>query len=126
MVAYSFQPQFIDPTLSGRKIHTIRAEGRRRHARPGEALQHYVGMRTKHCRLFARSTCLQILPICIDFLRMYPGDTVRIGEKLQMWGTDLDAFALNDGFAAWTQMRTFWAKHHPNVLQFRGLIIYWK
>lgn len=125
MVAYSYQREFIDPTLSGRKTHTIRREGKRRHARPGEALQHYTAMRTKQCRLFARSTCLKVLPIRINFSAMYPGDTVTIDDGPRIWQGDLEPFAQADGFNDWNAMRAFWDRHHPNVPLFFGLIIYW-
>lgn len=41
MVAYSFQPRFAAPIEQGLKTHTLRAAGKRRHARVGEALQLY-------------------------------------------------------------------------------------
>lgn len=50
MVAYSFHPRFVDAILGGTKRQTIRMH-RRRHARPGEEMQLYAGMRTRHCRL---------------------------------------------------------------------------
>jgi hypothetical protein len=46
MVAYSFAPQFIDTIRSGTKCQTIRPIGKRRHARTGEPVQLYTGMRT--------------------------------------------------------------------------------
>lgn len=52
----SIQRHFVDPVLIGRKPKSNRALGKRRHARSGDAIQLYVGMRTKHCRLFARAT----------------------------------------------------------------------
>ena len=38
----------------------------------------------------------------------------------------LDAFAQRDGFKDWAELRSFWAKHHPKVAVFHGLIIYWR
>lgn len=49
MVAYSFRPLFVPQIQAGLKRQTIRAH-RRRHARPGEPVQIYTGMRTRHCR----------------------------------------------------------------------------
>jgi hypothetical protein len=46
VVAYSFRQQFRPPILAGTKRQTIRAD-RKRHARPGEQLQLYTGMRTR-------------------------------------------------------------------------------
>ena len=48
MVAYSFKRRFREPILAGSKQQTIRAD-RKRHARRGEALQLYTGMRTTQC-----------------------------------------------------------------------------
>lgn len=126
MVAYSYQPQFIDPTLSGRKIHTIRAVGKRRHARPGEKLQHYVGMRTKQCRLFARSTCIETLPIRLAFLRDPNDDMVQIEGKRPWVMSGLDEFAYHDGFDSWVQLRAFWKLKHDAELKWDGVIIYWR
>ena len=50
MPAYNFQKQFAPLVESGQKRQTIRAIGKRRHARPGESLQLYTGQRTKACR----------------------------------------------------------------------------
>lgn len=126
MVAYSFQPQFVDPIRSGRKQQTVRAIGKRRPIRPGEALQIYTGMRTRSCRLVARAVCSNVQPIRIEFSTMYPGDVVKIGNGPRIWAGDLDPFAQSDGFDDWQAMRGFWSKHHPHLLLFVGVIIYWK
>lgn len=125
MVAYSFQKMFADPIIMGGKTQTIRAH-RRRHAREGEELQLYTGMRTKQCRLIGRATCLCTIPIRIEFSTMYPGDVVVVGDGPRIWQGDLDRFARSDGFDGWKAMRAFWEKHHPNMLLFTGVIIYWK
>lgn len=125
MVAYSFQKQFVDPIQSGRKAQTIRALGKRRHAQQGDALQLYTGMRTKHCRLIARAKCWGMDTISISFSSMYPGDEVRIGVGPRIWQQDLEPFAMSDGFSSWSAMKEFWRQHHPNVLVFHGVIIYW-
>lgn len=126
MVAYSFQPQFIDPILSERKTQTIRAVGKRRHARPGEALQLYTAMRTKQCRIVGRAVCLSVSPIKISFSKMYPGDVITLDGAPRIWQGDLDPFAIADGFTSWAEMRQFWEKHHPSLLQFHGFLIRWK
>lgn len=108
MTAYSFKAQFADPILAGSKGGTIRAD-RRRHARPGEELQLYTGMRTKHCRLIARKTCIAIEPITLVF---DPSWWVRLGtleNHRDLHGKELDRFAQFDGFVSWTQMMRFWA-----------------
>jgi hypothetical protein len=62
MVAYSFQPMFELPIVLGTKRQTIRAAGKRRHARAGDTLQLYLGMRTPRCRLLATASCADIRP----------------------------------------------------------------
>jgi uncharacterized protein YqfB (UPF0267 family) len=124
MVAYSFQQQFIEPILSGRKNGTIRANGKRRHARPGEELQLYVGMRTKSCRLVANSQCQGVEPIRILFSKDGHHDTIRI-RKATIRGYALDAFAMTDGFGSWVEMRAFWREHHPGVDLFEGVWVRW-
>lgn len=81
MVAYSYKGRFVAPIrvglglpvfdlhyelggyLPGQPIlpkrQTIRANGRRRHARPGETLQHYRGMRTTKCFKIGAGRCFQ-------------------------------------------------------------------
>lgn len=63
MVAYNFQTDFKPAILSGRKLSTIRPNGKRRHAVAGDELQLYVGMRTSSCCLLLRVPCLFSRPI---------------------------------------------------------------
>lgn len=65
MVAYSYKARFVEPIrlglepgpwIPGMKRQTIRAD-RKRHARPGEEIQHYRGMRTRQCFLIGRAIC---------------------------------------------------------------------
>ena len=39
MVAYNFQARFAPDVAAGRKLQTIRAEGRRTHAKAGDRVQ---------------------------------------------------------------------------------------
>lgn len=110
MVAYSFQKQFVEPILDGTKRHTIRANrfGRSRHARPGEALQLYYGMRTKHCRKIADATCATVLPILI-----YRPSGLILGVNIDGVAVqDLEAFARSDGFESLAAMSQFWTAKH--------------
>lgn len=121
MVAYSFQKRFIAPILSGRKAQTIRAVGKRRHARPGDFLQLYSGMRTKHCRLILETRCVSVHSITIVTGFAW---SVTIDGDYRL--TSLDEFAQRDGFAHLADMQAFWAKHHPDVVRFDGWLIEWK
>lgn len=121
MVAYSFKKQFAEPILLGSKRQTIRAD-RRRHARPGEQLQLYTGMRTKHCRLIARATCTDVERVMLDFSNY---GVVKIGDTVLFSDARMQEFARSDGFASWADMRNFWRENHPGTDVFEGVLIMW-
>ncbi|MGE4293315.1 MAG: hypothetical protein AB7E32_14035 [Desulfovibrio sp.] len=121
MPAYNFQAKFAPLVESGEKRQTIRAIGKRRHARPGERVQLYTGMRTKACRKLVTPdpVCTKVLPI-----RM---------EKNQQGGlnVDLDGVAVNalrtaeaDGFRTAHEMLEFFERTHG--LPFEGVLIRWE
>ena len=123
MVAYSFQKVFAPKIEIGEKTHTMRMPrtGRSRHARPGEQLQLYVGMRTKHCRkIIADQTCTFSVPMLIKAETVkgltFIGIADESGRKpfIKTFETpnDLDAFAVKDGFENIAAMTAFWAKHN--------------
>lgn len=118
MVAYSFKRMFVPALLTKRKIGTIRAE-RKRHARPGEEVQLYQGMRTKSCTLIGRARCQHVWPIWLDF----QADQVHVLDPGKALGriADLDVFAQGDGFDDWSQLRSFWC----DVSSFYGCWIVW-
>ena len=58
MVAYSFKARFVPLIREGLKTQTIRAQ-RSRHARPGELIQLFSGMRTHLCEKIVPD------PVCI-------------------------------------------------------------
>lgn len=123
MVAYSFKKQFAAPILDRTKGGTIRLD-RKRHARPGEELQLYTGMRTKQCRLITRQTCLDALPIALNF----PVDAVLLSIRrhpLKRFNL-LDIFARFDGFPDWAALKAFWREEHGADLKpFSGNHIRW-
>ena len=131
MVAYSFKKQFGPPILAGTKAQTIRAD-RKRHARPGEELQLYPGMRTKHCKLVARVPCLEVAPIRIELPRARQVPEVMVfkpdGDLARHILTPraLQNFAQADGFRDFDEMHAFWCAEHPGVDTFHGVLIRWK
>lgn len=122
MTAYNFRQCFIEPILDGRKRQTIRAP-RKRHARPGEEIRLYTGMRTQYCKLIASVRCLDVKPIAILFDADPRNEHVLVPGVT--WQT-LDHFARQDGFAAWAEFKAFWAEHHPGTNEFRGVLIRWQ
>lgn len=124
MVAYSFNPRFIEPIRQGMKSQTIRATGLRRHARPGELLQLYSGMRTAHCvKILPDVPCLEVMQVEITFQAGCIASVTADGVRVR----DLDAFAFRDGFADAVDMWSFWRDHHPEAIEtgFKGVVIEW-
>ncbi len=128
MVAYSLQKRFEERILDGTKFHTIRGH-RRRHARPGEELQLYTGMRTRQCRLICRARCVEVQPIVLVFdgrdrfsLPAKDYESVCDPEGNER---ALDRLAVNDGFTDWADLKAFWREQHPGVDRFEGVLISW-
>ncbi len=150
MVAYSFKKQFSWPIKIGLgsakpdsfgaplpKRQTIRALGKRRHARAGEMLQLYTGMRTKQCQSIGIAKCTQVRDIVITFKK--PG-MIAIGgtempdgehqKQAHYAGGGLNDFARKDGFRDWADMVEFWRKTHGTkkggLRTFVGVLIEWE
>lgn len=153
MPAYGFKAQFVAPIWVGLnrlmpdlperypraetgikpKRQTIRAEGKRRHARPGETLQLYTAMRTKQCWKIGDALCKNVRPIRLEFHDGF--DVVKIAGE-DAFGADgpdiekLDAFAQRDGFPTWDHLLTFWDENHDRIVSkrgvFDGLLIEWE
>jgi hypothetical protein len=122
MVAYSFKRQFADPIRTRRKTQTIRAE-RKRHARVGETLQLYTGMRTKQCMLIGTAVCASLNPITMDLGKavIFIAGQEPIGRRFR-----LDEFARGDGFEDWEGLRAFWKENHAAIERWSGVIITWR
>ncbi|WP_375454807.1 hypothetical protein [uncultured Methylobacterium sp.] len=127
MVAYSFKARFAAPILAGTKAQTIRAEraGRSRHARPGEQLQLFTGMRTKACRLLATPPCIAVMPILMVFSWPAACDLVVV-DGIQLAPSSMARFARADGFETAADMAAFWAAEHPGIENFQGALIRWQ
>lgn len=130
MVAYSFKQRFVKPIEVGLssvslsfdpppKRQTIRAHGKRRHARPGEELQLYYGMRTKQCRLIGRARCISVEPIKIEVFAA--AFQIYVGGK----NVDREAMAQEDGFQDAADMWSFWEREH-GIGTFKGVLIRWE
>jgi hypothetical protein len=148
MVAYGFKKQFIEPIMIGLgaplsvdafaagmdefgnvarprgKRQTIRAIGKRRHARPGETIQLYTAMRTKQCRKLGEARCLSVQPI-----KLFIGPAsigVDIDGEYFCGSTRTKEFAQSDGFADVEEMIRFWMENHPGAREFSGMLIKWE
>ena len=123
MVAYSFQRRFCDQIVRFEKRQTIRLP-RKRHARPGEPVQLYFGMRTKHCR-----KQVSLDPICksVDPIRFHvpsDGSLARVEPPDREMRPVSDRFAQLDGFDDADDFTRFWLEHH-GAGEFQGVLIRW-
>jgi len=114
MVAYNFQARFASDVEAGRKLRTIRAGGKRRHAQFGDPLQLYTGMRTRGCRLLRTAKCTGSMFCLIS------EEGVTLGDQPQ---TSLDEFARADGFQDFENMKQWFRDTHG--LPFIGRMIEW-
>lgn len=121
MVAYSFQPRFAQPIVDGLKRQTIRLP-RKRHARPGEHLQLYTGMRTRQCRLISRATCVSVHEIELFSYSCGLIDVTIDGHDFE---GNMNDFARADGFDGLTDMWNFWNRMH-GWGEFHGMLIRWE
>lgn len=140
MVAYSFRSRFVDPIMVGLglapphardvppKMHTVRAIGKKRHARPGEVVQLYTGLRTKSARLIATAVCTRTAPIMIDFsaLSTTEGVVAVLIDGTLLTEKETIAFVRSDGFRTITDFVEFWYGTHDFDKLFEGIIIYWE
>lgn len=120
MVAYSFQKRFAPLIREGLKTQTIRAD-RKRHARPGEMLQLFTGMRTAWCeKIIPDPICTAVLPVAIGWAS---ARITRI-EVGMIPVRNLDHFASADGFTDIEDMTAFWLERH-GARPFEGVVIEW-
>lgn len=145
MVAYSFNPIFADQVANLTKRQTIRAD-RGRHARPGERVQLFTGMRTRQCRKLVDPdpVCFSVKPVTIITVGAWQLDYLGAISVDVPWLTaeEIEAFAIADGFgvdqvgdwkmrmhgvagSARYNMGAFWHDTH-GVDVFRGWLIEWE
>jgi hypothetical protein len=106
MAAYNFQERFVGPILSGTKTQTIRPVGKRRHAKPGERLQLYTGMRTASCRKILEEdpVCLQVQSVELNFLPTDVSNWLIAVDGQFLLREAFDEFASRDGFNSIEEM----------------------
>ena len=128
MVAYSFRGRFVPRHVEGSKTQTIRAD-RPRHARPGEMVQLYRGMRTRACvKIVPDRLCIGADPVALRF----DGKGELVSASIAgVPVADLPGFAFADGFDSPEDMARFWRQTHDFVgfwgaeFIFTGVLIRW-
>lgn len=121
MVAYNFQARFADQVATGCKRQTIRLRGKRRHARHGDALQLYMGMRTKACRKLFEAACTHTAEIRIE--RSEEGHVEIKIDGARLDALECYAIAVQDGFSSLAEMVGWFEDQHG--LPFEGVVIQW-
>lgn len=133
MVAYNFKDRFVWPIKVGLglakqdsfgapkpKRQTIRAYGKRRHAREGETLQLYTAQRTRQCKKIADVRCTEVHRVII-----WPDVMAIMLNGVIMTARQITKFARSDGFADAHDMQAFWRKEHGDS-KFEGVLIRWE
>lgn len=126
MPAFNFKAQFADAVFDGHKRQTIRAPRKdgRPHAKAGDALALYTGMRTKSCRLLRRAICTRVAHVRIHGTDMFlDGLQLPCSIMHRCEGITDNEFARADGFENFTDMAEWFGKTHG--LPFEGSVIYW-
>lgn len=115
MVLYGFKQQFAAKVEDGSKPHTIRNLRKNGHAKPGDLLQLYSGLRTKDCRklLDPDPVCWETFPIWIEAQNM----AVLLGDR-QDWLSDgeIEALAIADGFDSVKEFFDFFPADNEKIL----------
>ena len=128
MPALNFKKQFAAAVQSGKKRQTIRQPRKdgRPHAKVGDQITLYTGMRTKGCRKLGVATCTDVQSVKIgeaefgtSFLDI-DGQRLSINERCQ--------FAQDDGFgpnpaSALFGFNRFFRDHYG--FPFEGVLIKW-
>lgn len=126
MPAFNFMKRFADDVRYGLKRQTVRADRKdgRAHARVGDTVKLYTGMRTKSCELLAVATVIsvakvRILPTCMSINGRVLPSSIHSRDCEQ---TD-NEFAQADGFEGFMDMAEWFEKTHG--LPFDGTLIEW-
>lgn len=119
MVAYNFQAQFADAIERGHKISTIRPVGKRKHAKKGDRLQLYTGMRTKGCRKLRDAVCHDSYRINLYHDYAYSFDPAEIWHD-----EECARLAASEGFESYQDMAR-WFYDRYGELPFHGVRVTW-
>ena len=126
MPALNFKAQFAEAVEHGTKRQTVRAPRKdgRPHAKVGDTLKLYTGMRSKACRLLGQATVTSLCQVRIEACEMFVN-----GKRLPSAIYDRSCeqtdneFAEADGFDRFMDMADWFRDTHG--LPFEGTVIRW-
>ena len=110
MVAYNYQREFVEDLLAGRKTSTLRMRGKKRHARPGEMVDHWHGLRTKQACKLGTAMCETAEPCTLavygaSFFQLTYIERIDDGRSPDRRYPAMPAIALMEAFPNVYQMR---------------------
>ncbi len=128
MPALNFKQEFAEKIADGSKTQTVRKPRKdgRPHAKPGDKINLYTGMRTKECRLLCEARVTSVRPVTLDGTSMtLGGREMRQGEGNQYFDPETfdNDFARADGFDEYMDMAAWFDERYG--LPFKGVVIQW-
>lgn len=129
MVAYSFKGRFV-PKIEGRtKTQTMRAVGKKRHAKKGELITMTTGDRF-HPVKFGAARAIIVAPVTLDFEGRHAfwimQRDAHVGDvQIDIEGAGLDVFAKSDGFDDWADLESFFRQTYAGAPAWSGIRIFW-
>lgn len=120
-----FKKQFVEPILTGRKVHTIR-EDKKDRWREGMTMHMYTGGRfSKEYHEFYKKECICVQPVIMTY---YVGRLeVSIGDTYLFEWPERNEMAISDGFENWEEFEKWWipiVDASPKKV-FQGKVIHW-
>lgn len=114
MVLYGFKKRFASLVADGSKVHTIRDPRKDdRHAKPGDRLQLYTGLRTKQCKKLVDPdpVCWQVFDINI-----FAGNRLIQINGLEATTDEIAQLIQGDGFSSAFDFWDFFPTSEPRKL----------
>lgn len=126
MPALNFKKQFAADVELGVKRQTVRARRKdgRAHAKVGDTIKLYTGMRHESCRLLAEATVTRLSRVRIEETHIFlDGERLYASLASCTGRQTTDDFAQADGFNNFKEMADWFRATHG--LPFEGTVIYW-
>jgi hypothetical protein len=123
MITYNCMKAMVPKIEDGSKIHTFRANGKRRHAATGDKIRLYTGMRQPGCRLVREAVCIGSWPCHLPVSPKYGPLVWSINGRV-LSHEQMNAFAVNDGFVDCVDMAGWLLDTHGEDAT--GTLIVWQ
>lgn len=128
MVAYSFKGRFRPAIEARTKVQTMRAVGKKRHARKGELITMTTGDRF-HPVKFGAARAILVAPVTLDFegrhaFWIQEREPAVGNVQIDIEGAQLDVFARSDGFEDWADLESFFRQTYA-APAWSGIRIFW-